>query len=380
VLGHYADWQIEWLYSPGTRAAMLLAWLGAVGFVAVLGLFTRVPQPAEHHPDPASRTHDPALYWIGWLVMLAGIAESAVALRSTGGLGTLALSYGEFRATTLSTTNFQAGINTSQIGCLLALCGAGGRRWIAPLATWAPFGAGLLLLGLRTDVLVPLVSFVIVLTHRGVRFRRGVLVAGVLAALIVIPAIKAFREVGFSNRERVDWTQVSPLATLTELGGTLHATKAYVDWIAGGDEPLYGASYWAPVDRQLLARILPGREQIPAIKDSRIPARDMGDREGSIGASSTGEAYYNFGAIGPLIFYALIGALFGWLDRGAAQSAYGGALLGIAMALFFFNIRDQWLPIPGRAAVALGVLAACRTIGWLSRGPTAVSVESGACS
>ena len=85
---------------------------------------------------------------------------------------------------------------------------------------------------------------------------------------------------------------------------------------------------------------IPGREQIPCEEDERVPLRLMDLREGAVGASATGEAYYNFGSVGPFIFFACVGALFGWLERRGGRTPYHCALLGIVMSLFYFNIRS----------------------------------------
>jgi oligosaccharide repeat unit polymerase len=90
--------------------------------------------------------------------------------------------------------------------------------------------------------------------------------------------------------------------------------------------------------------------------DVRIPARDIASREGSVGQSATGEAYYNFGPVGPFLYYGLVGALFGWLERRAHRSPYICALLGTAMLLFFFNIRGDWISVPAQATLAAGVV------------------------
>jgi hypothetical protein len=182
---------------------------------------------------------------------------------------------------------------------------------------------------------------------------------------VLIPAIKTFRSVGFGNRAQVDWSAASPLETFTELGGTLRAVKAYVDWIEEGDPYLLGASYWAPFDRQLLTRLLPDRARIAYDDDTRVPARQIYAREGAVGASSTGEAYYNFGPLGPAIFGAGLGLLFGLLERRAAASCHVCALLGVTMLIFCFNIRSDWLAVPARFAIGVTLVALC----WMwSRG------------
>ena len=185
------------------------------------------------------------------------------------------------------------------------------------------------------------------------------LAAVILASTIVIPAVRVFREVGFANRSLVNWTELSPLETVVELGGSLRATKAYIDWIEEGDPYLLGSGYWAPFDRQVLTRVIPGREQIPAELDERIPLRMMDIREGAVGASATGEAYYNFGPVGPFLFFACVGVLFGWLERRAPATAYARVVLGTMMFLFYFNIRGDWLPVPAQIAQLLATVGLC---------------------
>ena len=120
-----------------------------------------------------------------------------------------------------------------------------------------------------------------VLSYRGVRLNRGMLTVGLLAALVGIPAIEAFRNVGFANRDSVDWTDVTPVDTLTELGGSLQATMAFVDWIEKGDPYLLGTTYWAPFDRQILTRLIPGREPIPWEDDETLASATDGRARGA---------------------------------------------------------------------------------------------------
>lgn len=356
VLASLQDWELEWLYWPNVRLAMLLGVLGAAGFVAGLAATASggTPVPAAV-PPPA---YDPSLYGVGWILMLGGIGGAVFTLLAGGGLGVLGLSYAEFRNGVLGVGHFQTFLDLSQLGCVLALCGADRRRWARPLAVWSPLAGLMLLVGLRTEAMVPAVAFVIVLAHRGIRFRRRVLLTAVVVSMIVIPAIRTIRNVGFSNRAEVDWTSVSPLETFTELGGTLRAVKAYIDWIEQGDEHLLGATYWAPFDRQILVRLVPGREPIPYEEDERLPERHI-EREGAVGLAATGEAYYNFGPAGPFIYFTFLGALFGWLERRAWSTPYHCAALGIVMGIFYFNIRSHWLFVPAQTAIALVPLAFC---------------------
>jgi hypothetical protein len=121
---------------------------------------------------------------------------------------------------------------------------------------------------------------------------------------------------------------------------------------------LLGASYWAPVDRQILSRVIPGREAIAYQQDERIPIRLMDEREGAIGGSATGEAFYNFGALGPVLYFGSLGILFGWLQRTPA-SPYSAAVMGVILLVLCFNIRSDWLAVPAQIGQGLLLVACC---------------------
>jgi O-antigen polysaccharide polymerase Wzy len=361
VLARLEGADIEWYYWPNVRFAMLLSVIGAAGFVFGVGLFGRSPVAQRLQ---AVDEHAPSLYLTGWVLLLVGLGATLAILVQAGGPAILSMSYLDFRSAVLGPTNLQSTLDLSQAGCLLTICGAGGRRWLKPLLLWS-FCAALpvLLVGLRSQALVPLVTFAVILGVRGVRLPKRALVVALLIISVLIPAVQAFRLVGFGNRSLVNWTEVTPLDTLMELGGSIRATKAYVDWIESGDAYLLGASYWAPFDRQVLVRVIPGREPIPYEKDERVPIRLMDTREGAVGASATGEAYYNFGAVGPFIFYMCVGVLFGWLERRGGRSPWGCAVLGMVMFLFYFNIRGDWLAVPAQLGQFLVLLGVCHFLG-----------------
>ena len=353
-----ANWHndVGWLYWPNVRLSMLLGVIGAAAFLCGVGLTLHTGAPEAQSASP---TRDPVLYGVGWLVLLAASAALFAVLAFGGGLGILTLSYADAGAT-LFDRAFHTAVDMSHLGCLAALCGAGRRGWRLPLALWfVAVAVPMLLIGLRNEALFPLIAFAVVLTYRQVRLPRAVLAGGLVFLLLAVPAIRATRQVGFSNRAQVQWGDVSPLHTLTEMGGTLRAVKAYVDAIEGGDEYLMGASYWAPFDRQVVVRLMPARERIPYENDQRTPGRLLPYIEGAVGTAATGEAYYNFGVAGPFVFFTAVGLWLGWVERRARTSRYSCALLGISLILLCFNIRGEWLQVPAQAAVGMSLLAFC---------------------
>jgi len=362
VLAKISDQDLSWFFYPSTRLAMLVSLVGAASFVLAIGFFTRRGR-ALQPLTPISSDNEPALYIMGWLLQLAGTALVVVVLAQNGGLAVFSMDVLEFRATVMTETLLPTAIDVATFGCLLVVCGASLRQWPWALVVWGiGIATPMMLVGQRSSALVPLATYAAVLAHRGVRLRLGVITAVVLGVLFAIPAVRIYRDVGFANRDLVDWTDVTPLDTFMELGGSLQATRAYIDWIEAGDPLLWGASYWAPFDRQILGRLIPWREPIPYEQDERVPLRLMVEREAALGGSATGEAYYNFGPFGPVIYFAGLGVLFGLLQR-FDGSAYGSAMLGASILPLYFNIRSDWLSMPAQIGQGLVVIAICYFVG-----------------
>ena len=204
VLARLEGDEIEWYYWPNVRIAMLLSVIGAAGFVFGLGLFGRAA--ATRHRDVAPGEHVRELYGAGWVLMLVGLGASLAILIRYGGTALFSMSYLDFRSAVLGPTMLQSALDLSQVGCLLTLCGAGGRRWLKPLVIWSLCAAlPVLLIGLRSQALVPLVAFAVILGMRGVRFPRSLVIAAFLIASIVIPAVQG--SAGGFNRSLVSWTE-----------------------------------------------------------------------------------------------------------------------------------------------------------------------------
>ena len=373
VLAPFEEWEIEWVFWPNVRLAMILGLLGAAGFVCGIGAMHRRPLVVRERSDESHKYQQ--YFWvIGWLILLGGLAGVVATLRSAGGLALLQVSYGEF-SNTAGGSRLSVFLDVAQIGCLLCLCGSRDRQWMMPLLAWSPLGIAMLVIGMRTEALMPMVAYVVVLAHRGVYFRRSVLVGAVLASMLIIPAVRTLRQVGLQGRAEVDLANLSPFETLTELGGTLRAAKAYVDWIGEGEDYLFGATYWAPFDRQLLTRIVPDRQPLALGEDERLPERHI-DREGAVGLSATGESYFNFGPLGPFLYFGAVGALFGWLERRAPTTLRHCAVLGVAMPVFFFNIRGYFLSVPAHLAMGVALIATCHLIAKRNSDHNAAGVKS----
>jgi oligosaccharide repeat unit polymerase len=197
----------------------------------------------------------------------------------------------------------------------------------------------LLLSGYRSAVLQPLLIGIIVWTKVGRKIPVLISVSIVFLVIIMIPVIGMFRGMGPYDKLNVSSIEKSmektnAQDTFVELGGTAGVLAHVFRLVPETDSYRYGMTY-VKAFRDSIPNIMPQMSE-----SDRLKARQGGllnpsminevlapgewityrvDRarfikgEG-IGFSAIGEPYINFGAIGVIIYFMLIGFLLGRLD------------------------------------------------------------------
>ena len=147
----------------------------------------------------------------------------------------------------------------------------------------------------------------------------------------------------------------------------LQATRAYVDWIERGDPLLLGASYWAPVDRQMLIRVIPGREPIPYDQDEHMPSATHGRARRShrrVGHRG-GVLQFRGDRTGDLL--ASVGMLFGLLAAIHCDQPYSSAMLGVTiLPLVLQHPRAIGSRCPAQIGEGIAVIGLCYFLGRIT--------------
>ncbi|WP_157677288.1 O-antigen polysaccharide polymerase Wzy [Auraticoccus monumenti] len=230
----------------------------------------------------------------------------------------------------------------------------------AAVVAFALFAVPAFLIGLRGEVLFPAVAVIGVLgcSHR--LWRARVFWGVAALALIAISFVGQVRVQGVSNVSQV---VSSPVGAIEEMGYSIRPLVASVRWHEYGQQPyLHGATYLAPVDRQL--RGLLGLPVPPALDDERLMNVEISRREGAIGGSVIAEAHHNGGLVGVGAVMMVVGALMGLIFR-HPRSPLGVALSGLVAVLVLMHIRNSFAPLPAWAAAGIGIVGAAYLLGLL---------------
>lgn len=340
----------SWLYNQPTNDALVLSLLGATS--CSLGS-TLVHVYCQRSPKSQLSHHELALGRGAYLAVLGGplviffIILWVTLVILSGGVGLFTQSYQDYLATT-SSSGYSSyfsfvwfGIGTGL--CFLAASKPSGWHKAAVAVLLLIFAPLALPLGLRGEILFPVLAALAIRAKRGVRPPMLLTVVAILIGLFAISLVKDVRQVGLANASDSQ-SSGSVWAALAELGGGLHPVAEVVFWRQTGDEFIHGASYWAPIDRAI-ARIVPGGTTVPAQDDERIMNVLVQHRVGPIGFSPVAEAYRNFGELGVIIVMCLIGVIVGLLDQ-LSPSPYRLAIAGIVLIELLINVRNSFVPVP----------------------------------
>jgi hypothetical protein len=381
----------RWFLWPSTKAAILATALAFVGFGIGCVLHSRRPRTqtgpkqakrknaqskkleskqteaqqteAQHEksggtdtpeaPTP-NRYHHIGQYKVGMLLMVTALLFFAISLMTGGGVRVLFGSYKNFMQNVASNGLFELSRFFLGLGGVLALAGAPKARWWRPLVPFTMMAVPLLMVGSRGPVLFSLLVFCVLIIRRGVVIPRWVLVTTIFVVLILIPLLKDMRQGGIGQASSAV-QGVGITSAVVEMGFTLRPVTYVIDWTQSDEEHLWGGSYWLPIER-VIALIVPTIERKAPLDDRRFVAIHSSARSGSsMGFSAIAEAIYNFGNLGPLLVFAVMGFVISWFDA-RATSATRLAVLGIVMLPLVNHVRNSFIFVPFQVVFGLIVL------------------------
>src|SRR5699024_7504651 len=159
-----------------------------------------------------------------------------------------------------------------------------------------------------------------------------------------IPIIDKTRNLDVKKVEDINISMVDPFITT---GYTLRPFIYSMEWIEGGEEHVYGASYVVPIQRGL-SNFIPFME--PISYDGK--SYSFRDRLPTMGYSVISEAYYNLNLLGVLLIMTIIPFLLGYIgDR--AKSFITLSIITGMNAILINNIRNAFSFVPGQIVMLL---------------------------
>lgn len=360
---------VAWFTDAAVPTAFIVVAWGAIGLLFGMLLPDAVRMVREHlaRNGPGSRTtlseavalpqpetQAVLLPRVGTaLVVLSVLAWAAIVLPRVGGR-LWGVSYGDFLLATDDTALPWVYFWLALGFAMSVLPGSRtATRWsVAVFGLWALIA---LPIGLRGEVMFPAAAACMIASHR---LRRVGVVPALVVMLIVLSLAALFKEVRKQGWSGVEWSvqTVNPASAVKELGQSLRPTVEVIRWVEGGDKPLAGGSYWAPIERGFL-RLFPIQVRDAGDDDARLLNVRVQQRVGPIGFSPVAEAYYNWGVIGVVLVHLVIG----WLVATLAvdpPTLLRQAMMSVILVPLLIHIRNSFAAFPAQVIIGLVVVLA----------------------
>lgn len=221
-----------------------------------------------------------------------------------------------------------------------------GYLYFIIFAIWAAIAFKI---GLRGEVMFPSAVAAAMAGRRRIPISTAKLSILIISLLVAIVVVKNARLSG--DYSKID--NMNPLNAIAEMGSSLRTVQEVIKWRREGYQRLYGASYWAPFERQI-ALFLP-IERLPAKKDKRLLNVVVQEKAGPIGFSPVAEAYTNFGEKGIILMAIILGAIFAKFDK-VPSTIRADVMMGVTIIPLFVMIRNSFTFIP--VQIILGLVIA----------------------
>lgn len=365
VLGGDLEYYIAvWYYRPTTKYAIILALLGLVACVAGVFAGQLLPSPKQHRSQVADGLEEDTTAAVGLVGMIVAIAGWTWLLISKGSTLIFTSSYYDYLL--IAEGNAFLGLSYTLLGCGLVFLVAT-RPSLTRVLGFALFGLFALIalpLGLRGEVLFPMVAALVVLSRERMILNQRTSIVLIIVGLALIGLLREVREVGLAYADQYSF-KANPLAGVAELGSALRPVSEVVLWHDLGEDFLYGASYWAPFDRQLVY-IVPGWRRLPAYLDERLLNVWIINRVGFIGFSPVAEAYKNFGMVGVVLVMFLTGVLLGSMENWPATTRSRIVLGGLLLSMLV-EVRNDFGQVPAQLLVLVLLLLMVRLMYAIAR-------------
>jgi hypothetical protein len=292
---------------------------------------TPVATRAAAAPTPARGRS--ALYSGGLLVAAGATAAIALNVWSIGVGRFFSASYGyALYAATDSRLLLTALYWLLPAAALVTLVGARpGRETRPALALLALVAALLLWAGDRGGAVSFMAAALVVWTATRGPLPRQLVVPGALVLLLLMPMVATLRQLPRNGLDlgkiAAAAAEASPLAALTEMGGSMRTLVETMRLVPEVSDYRLGSSY---VDAAL--RVIPNVGLAKAAHEWSDPASLPPNHWvtymvapwayasfGGLGFSAIAEPYLNFGVLGVAGYFLALGALLGWLDLALAR-------------------------------------------------------------
>jgi O-antigen polysaccharide polymerase Wzy len=373
ALGVYDISRAPWFSPYGLSRATAFVSFAIVAYqtgVATDSVIFRMDS-RKRNDAPERNTEAPEVFFAGSLLLLGGAIMFVMGLVGLDPVNYFRLTYSEtfrLRAET-DPRFFGSGITLAFIGLSIAVAGASKRRLLLISLCGAAWLTGLMYWGFRGPALISAVIIYAIALKKGVKFRVWTPIVAVVLLLIGLPVMRLAREEPMDQRlVHISFVDFNALDGPVEMGASIRPLVETADAVGPGSYR-HGKTYWialkgvipnvaahweAPETESL--EDLPPSHWITAITDPWVYKN-----AGGMGFSAIAEPYMNFGPVGIVLYFFLLGFLLVRLEKISLHNAYALAAWALILGPLLWTTRNDFCNFCRPAIWGLLFLGAVRS-------------------
>lgn len=344
-LQNYTSYTLRFLESEQLSEAILLGTLAIITYAIAANVELtqkRIAMPFSRN-TVRNLSDNKGIVNIGYMfliiVFLFYCFYLAIGAFTVGG------SYSEFRDNVISTSNIYAYILMLYSMGIVFVIAAGDKKQIKiGIILYCLSAFILLMTGNKGEVFYSVLACIGVAKYRGFKVDKKIILLMCAIVFVIIPFVTANRETGISNS--INNVSLNFTDAFTEMGMQIRVSVYVLDEMVRGTRKLMlGYSYYAPVIN-IISKI------VPFIGLRLVTPSDYNflTKYAGMGFSQVAEAYCNFGIVGIIIFFFVIGKMMAKKEK-SELNRYQLAFWGCITSILINATRNRFAFVLGQALI-----------------------------
>ena len=356
----YSRWILSFLSSSNYPLAIIvsalafetftIAWL--IGLKRSSTVCVELPEEADEDAEERQKT---ACYVMG-VLMLGAVLLYFLYLMLIGRLS-LSMSYAEFiENVSKGNTLYSWVLVLYATGLLYVVSSFGERKRILGIALFVITALIFFLTGNKGEVLYAVLAALGVVGYQRKKLNVKLVALICVIMFVIIPIVTATRSIGVKDEFSLGLSSFTD--SFLEIGMQIRCVVYSIDGAESGAYPqMYGYSYLRPILRIIGYIVFPLRS-LPE------PAVDLYSAKSDFygfGFTQVAEGYLNFGILGSMLFFAILGFAFGRLEF-KKMNPMKLSLIGSILAILINCSRNVFSFVPGQVVVMIAIYFATRVM------------------
>ena len=356
----YARWTLAFLRSENYALAIIISALAFESFVIfwLLGLKkTHVIRETSREIDINPSSSEKNVCYIFGIVMLGAVLIYFINLMIQGQF-TLDMTYTDYRENIMKDNNLYSWVLVFYpTGLLYVIASSKGKKCMYGIVLFAIVATLLLLTGNKGEVFYAVLASLGIIGYQRKKLNKKHILLLCAIMFIIIPIVTSTRSTtGVKNGFSLEFASLTE--GFLEIGMQIRCLVYSLDGVSKGMyEFMQGYSYINPLCAVLSYVIFP----LGYLPEIPIDLSSSKSDFSGYGFTQVAEGYLNFGIMGAILIFAILGYFIGKLEFTKMRTTTL-CFVGSVLTIFINMSRNTFVFVPGQVAVMLAIYMVCRLI------------------